>query len=158
MVCRYFGLDAEYCYDEILPDRWLAYLSVSLDMNEQDDYRAYISAGGDPKKFKWSSSDHAGMKPKSTVMEQILDGVKAGGFAARGKRDIWEYGEAIGLKTITKAEKWAEPERPGEKGKFLGHVWVDDSGNEVDTSGYIIIETEHEGAKAFSKRVRERLH
>lgn len=131
---------------------------MALDLREQDDYRAYIAAGGEPKKFKWASSDHAGMNSGESVAETIIREVQRRKGFSSGKRDVWEYGEVVGFKKITKAEKWQEPDKPGGKGVFLGHVWVDEEGKEVDTSGYVIIESQHGEAKAFSKKVRERLH
>lgn len=143
-------------HDEILADRWLAYLSVALDLKEQDEYKAYILAGGEPKKFKWSSPDHAGTREEITLAEKLVHGASKG-FSQASKRDIWEYGKLRGLKTVIRAEKWQEGEN-GSRGKFLGYVWVDESGQEVDVSGYQVIETHHEGAKVVAQKVRERLH
>lgn len=142
-------------YNHIPVDRWLAYLSVALDLREQDEYKSYLLAGGDPKKFKWSSPDHAGTREEITLADKLAHGAK--GLSRTEKRDIWEYGRLRGFQTIVRAERWEEGEN-GEKGKFLEYVWVDENGQEVDTSGYQVIETHHEGAKVVAQMVRERLH
>lgn len=50
-------------------------MAVALDLDELDRYWQYVLAGGDPKKFKWSSPDKAGtvehQLPGATPQDKI---------------------------------------------------------------------------------------
>jgi len=155
-VCRHFNLNAEYIQDELYWHRWIAYLATALDLDEQDDYKAYILAGGEPKKFKWASSDHAGTTPDQDIGQEMLRGLGGKKTVARAKGDIWQYGDAVGLRKVVKADKWAEQEDGSYK--MVGQVWVDEDGKEVSLDGFAVVESSSEDAKAFAQSVSEKLH
>ena len=138
-------------------DRWISYLAVALDLDELDTYQRYVFAGGEPKKFKWATSDHAGTRPEGDIANEIVRGITKGkNISDLKKKDVWEYGQVAGFTKVTKANKWEE--QPDGSYKMVGEVWVNEKGEEIDTSGYAIVESESEGAVAFAKSVAERLH
>ena len=59
---KYFGLNPIDLERDIGLGQYYCYLAVALDEQELDHYHDYIMAGGDPKKFKWQSPDHAGTR------------------------------------------------------------------------------------------------
>lgn len=68
-------------------------LASALDQQELDDHRDYCLAGGDPKKFKWSSPDKAGTKPKQEFdiakLEKQISGDEASVAKALGRELIY---------------------------------------------------------------------
>lgn len=89
-----------YLRDEIPWDEYYMLLAVALDIDEREQYRQYVLAGGDPRKFKWSSYDKAGTEPSSSpqsfwtkVAAQMGHGLKS---------DIAYAVEGLGLEPIVK--------------------------------------------------------
>ena len=152
MVCKHFNLDAEYIQEDLRWDRWVCYLAVALDLDEIEDYKAFIFAGGEGKKFKWSSSDHGGLRPHGDIGKEMI---REFGGANSKPSDVWQYGKIRGLKSVTKAFKWEQ--QPDGGHKMIGEVWVDENGVEVDTTGFIVVESTGGEAKAFARSVAERL-
>jgi len=137
-------------------DRWIAYLAVALDLEEIADYKAYVYAQGDPKKFPWSSSDHAGTRKARNLAEEIITGFSNKDIGQHRPGDVWKYGEKAGWKSVTKANKWEQ--QPDGQYKMTGEVWVDENGDEVDTTGFHVVESQSGEAKAFARSVAEKLH
>jgi len=88
-------------------------------------------------------------------MEEIIRG-SGKNIANLKKSDIWEYGKAIGMKKVTKANKWEE--QGDGSYKMIGEVWVDENGEEVDTTGFHVVESQSGEAQAYARSVAERLH
>lgn len=110
--------------------RWIVYLAVSLELEELDQYRDYVLAGGDPKKFHWSSADKAGT---ATGSDPAKIGERVMAFARETKvppirGDIWDLARNRGMKPIYQVTK--------DDGSV---VYVDDAGNEVKTSGFTFV-------------------
>lgn len=103
MICRYFNLSFRDIEEWLPWDEYFILMAVALDLDELDKYWQYVLAGGEPKKFKWSSPDKAGTvqapTPGRTPQEKIrnifdraargftkgavsLDGLPKGGTAA----------------------------------------------------------------------------
>jgi hypothetical protein len=132
-------------------------LAVALDLQELEEYHFWILSQQDPKKFQWSSSDHAGTQPldKKPVNEQILafgQALAGGNAAAQVRSDIWEYGKVRGAGQVFEAMKWDEV-----TGQQIGIVYIDQDGAEVDVSGYVLVKSNHEEARAKASSVFENL-
>lgn len=50
-------------------------LAVGADLDERNAYSQYLLAGGNPKKFKWSSPDKAGTAPRLGLSEFIQQAI-----------------------------------------------------------------------------------
>jgi len=76
LIVKYFNLSwRELEYD--LP--WHMYyvlLAVALDLDERDQHFRYVLAGGDPKKFKWSSPDRAGTRDQAEMWNKVASKAK----------------------------------------------------------------------------------
>jgi hypothetical protein len=67
-------MDAKYVDEELSISDFFQLYAVALDLEEQRQYEQYILAGGDPKKFRWSSRSPD--EPRATdddLMGGILD-------------------------------------------------------------------------------------
>ena len=132
-------------------------LAVSLDLQELEEFHFWILSQQDPKKFQWSSDDHAGTKTpdKKPVNDQILafgQALAGGNAAAQVRSDVWEYGKVRGARQVFQANKFDQ-----DTGKFVGVVWIDEGGNEVDIAGFVPVESHHEEARAKASSVFENL-
>jgi len=92
MLYEQFGLswrDLEY---ELYWWSYYTLLSVALDLSERDRYWQYMLAGGDPKKWRWSSPDRAGTEPDRA--QRFWNKVKAklGGGTVGNIGDIAQEG------------------------------------------------------------------
>ena len=112
---------------------------MALDLHEQDDFRFWVLAQQDPKKFSWASPDRAGTVTDAS--QQVMAYAKELG-ALPVKGDIWTYAKAVGMVPVYKVKVFDE-----DTGKFLRYDYVDESGKFVDTTGRNIIESKHRGAK-----------
>jgi hypothetical protein len=139
-------LSAAYIELELPWARWIRYLAVALDLQEQEDFKTYVLAGNDAKKFQWASPDHAGTRTPD-VAEQIVRLASDVFKAPPIKGDIWALAKLRGMKPHYKVKIWDR-----ETGKFLRHAYVDEDGNEVDVEGLTVIESKHPDAK---KKARE---
>lgn len=135
--------------EESLPwERWICYLAVSLDLEEIDQYYRYLAANGDPKKWKWATADHAGTRPGG-VSEGVMEFAKAMSGGKMEKKDPYEYGKATGKQMVYKMAKWDI-----DTGRFIGYVYVDEQGSEVDIGPeYRVVETSHPEAQEKAKSV-----
>ncbi len=149
MVCKHFNLDARHIEQELLYERWICYLAVALDLDEIEQFNRWWVAGQDPKKFKWSSLDHAG-----TRSGDVTDGLMAFASALVGrdpsrmkKRDPYEYAKATG-RLVYKMEL-----RDQDTGKFLRYVYVDTEGNVADETTHRVIESQHPDSKKDAAQI-----
>lgn len=63
MLWEKFGVDKYYFETQITYPEYIKMTAAALDIEELEYYKEYILAGGEAKKFKWSSPDRAGTKP-----------------------------------------------------------------------------------------------
>ena len=50
---KYFGLPITYIDDELAWDRYLTLKMASLRIQENEEYLRFVTAGGEPGKWKW---------------------------------------------------------------------------------------------------------
>lgn len=133
-------MPATYLEYEIPYNRWTRYLAVALDLEEIDQFHFWVLAQQDPKKFQWSSPDHAGTRPGGAA-QSLME--FAGALSGRDpgklkKRDPWEYGKATGLSVVYKMA-----ELDSDTGKLIRYIYVDENGDRVSTDGYVVLPTKH---------------
>lgn len=105
------------------------FLSVALERKEYENFRFWVLAQQDPKKFKWSKSRNIDITNKVVEFAHQMG-------AQPTKGDVWDYAQARGLDRIYEIET--------EDGK----VYVDQRGNPVDApKGMIFIPTKNPEAK-----------
>lgn len=132
LLCKHFGLTIEYINNEmpVLPD-WYCCLSVALDEEEEEahtrQYLAYISAGGDPKKFpKRKKRATATRKQDTNPFNMVMGAIQKSGLkipSVRGSVD--EYARARGMQKIF---------------KMPDGTFVDEGGNPVEpTPGSVFV-------------------
>jgi hypothetical protein len=127
-------------------------LAKALDLDELDRFERWSFSGQDPKKFVWSSPDHAGTQPLGNasgtdVYRQALKAFKG----KPPKSDIWNYGHTTGMPKVTRAEKWQTND--DGTSEFLGYVYVDEQGKEVDISGYHFVASHRQEADQITRDV-----
>ncbi len=110
-------------------------LAVALDLDERDQHFRYVLAGGDPKKFKWSSPDRAGTHDQGEMWDRVL--TKAGKYT-RGDigyiaQDHWER-----IKSVTKT--FSDGSTRTRYYNELGEE-VTDKVNRMQSSGYYYMKT-----------------
>ncbi len=140
-------MSAEYVEIRLPYERWICYLAVSLDLEEIEQYRLHWSSGGKLKDFKWASPDHAGTRPGG-VGAGLLEFAKAMSGGKLVKKDVWEYAKATGKQVVYEMAEWDK-----DTGKFIRKVYVDKDGKEVDTTGYVVVESHHPEAQEEAERV-----
>lgn len=118
-MTKHFGIPAHVIERELLWTRWICYLAVALDLEELDNYRFWVLAQQDPKKFEWSSSDRAGSRDPEYVGQRIMHFAQQRlGAAGVQKGDFWTLARQKGMKPIYQIEK--------EDGSLM---FVDEKGN-----------------------------
>lgn len=132
-------------------------LAVALDLHEIEEFHFWVLSQQPADKFEWSSDDHAGTRPpdKKPVNEKILafgQALAGGKAAAQVRSDVWEYGKVRGAKQVFQANKFDQ-----DTGEFIETVWIDEKGNEVDTTGFIPVESHHKEAQVKASSVFENL-
>lgn len=132
IVCKHFGFSAQEINTSLDYGDFFCYLAVALDADELDSFERFRLAGGDAKKWKWATPDHAGTRKvitkKSDVFQTVMGLVNKMGGAQRGSID--EVARARGLPVVYKTAD----------GKI-----VDSSGNPVDSKGMVFIPSAKHG-------------
>lgn len=119
--------------------RYIRYLAVSLDLQEVEDYKIWCITH-DPKKFPWSSADHAGTQPD--VTQRTIDWAQRIRGYGRVQRSAWEFAKATDKQIVYEAMKWDK-----DTGKPIGKVYVDRDGKEVDLGGRVFVPLVHPDAQ-----------
>lgn len=111
LVCKHFGLSSQYINEEmpVLPD-WYCHLSVAVDAEEDEwynqQYLAYMSAGGDLKKFPKRKRRYTEIAqttrreplPQENPADLVLGALGQSGVNMVGRKgSAKEYAEARGL-------------------------------------------------------------
>lgn len=122
----------------VIPD-WYCCLSVALDAEEDEwynqQYLAYMAAGGDLKKFpkrkrraRRRAANQAPTEPeRKNAYDIVTKAIKQSGLPFIGmKGDVNTWASARGLKKVFKTED----------GRF-----VDEEGNLVDAEGSVFVES-----------------
>lgn len=115
---RHFGADVEYLEERIAWDMFYIRLAVALDLEERDQFFQYLLAGGEAKKFKWSSPDRAGTRGRrdGNFIQRLVDKFK--GKAAVGDiANIVQPGDRV---IQAKYAVYADGRR-----ELVGYVWKD---------------------------------
>lgn len=99
-------------------------MAVALDLEEIEGYHRWVAAGQDPKKFTWSSGDHAGTTTPS-IMDKMLSRFANSTKAGIVRGDIYEYADGV-LQKVFRAKEFDT-----DTGKFIRQLWVDEGGKEV---------------------------
>jgi len=97
---------------------WIRYLDASIEAQEQDDFRFWVSAGGDPKKFRWRYR-HRGAMSSADIGEKITSLAKDLKIAPV-KGDVYDVAKRKGLMMVRQIV--------GADGEIK---YVDEDGNEV---------------------------
>lgn len=126
--------------------RYVRYVAIALELQEQEDFRYWVLSQQDPKKFQWATPDRGGTTP-ATVREKILNHMTRTKDTASLKGDVWEYGSVTGMQKVFKVKVFDQ-----DTGQFLRFGWVDDTGKEIETKGAMVIESQHPGAKADARK------
>ena len=87
-------------------------LAEALDADELDSYERFLLAGGDKKKWKWSSSDKAGTQRISKGVGQVEQTLRKATF------DLFK----VDVETFKK--NTARPNRAKEFAEITGRPWV----------------------------------
>jgi hypothetical protein len=116
--------------------RYIRYLVVALDMQEQEDFRYWVLAQQDPKKFHWSSANTSQPNVAHKVLQFAKEKLGAKNLV---KSDIWEYADGK-LPMVFRAKVF-----DSDTGQFLREAWVDKDGKEVNVNGLTtkVVESHH---------------
>ena len=126
--------------------RYVRYVAIALELQEQEDFRYWVLSQQDPKKFRWATSDHAGTTSGS-VQEKILQHMGATRQTGSLKGDVWDYGSVTGMQKVFKVKVF-----DSDTGEFLRFAWADETGKEIDVKGAMVIESQHPGAREAAKK------
>lgn len=90
-------------------------LAEALDTDELESYERYLLAGGDKKKWKWSSPDKAGTQPLNKGVDGVFDTMKKAAF------DLFKISD---LEQVKKSANAARPHRAKEFAEITGRPWI----------------------------------
>lgn len=137
LICKYTGADMLYMRDEVGVYEFVILLAVALETDEQEFFRQYTLAHGDPKKFKWTYGGSA-----SSAKSEVLDVDKlvmqwtAGDKAGPGNRINTAKTEAVahlGRKVFRRVYEYPNGAKKIE--------YVDEAGNIVDMKGSVFMKS-----------------
>jgi hypothetical protein len=95
LLHKHFGFDSLYLEYEIPWDLFYIHLAVALDLDERGDYFRYVLAGGNPKKWKWRSSDKAGTRSKKSFLRRMVDEFKGMGIVSKANKAVSAKSESL---------------------------------------------------------------
>lgn len=111
LLHKHFGFDPLYMEHEIEWDSFYIHLAVALDLDERGDYFKYVLAGGDPKKWRWRSSDKAGTRKRGSVFRRIVE-------QFRGRAIVEKVDKVAGGEFVKSVVAVKDP----ESGEVVKHI------------------------------------
>lgn len=105
---------------------YMKYLVVALELKEYDDFKFWVLAGQDPKKFKWAVP-----KTGEEIGEKLVQWAKK--KAQRG--DVWDYAEAREIPLVYQIDT------------DDGVIYVDENGDRVKKPSGFFVPTKDKRAK-----------
>lgn len=73
MICKFFNISILELDNEIEYGQYFCLLAEALDAEELEAYEKYLYAGGDKRKWKWSSPDKAGTEIYRKASDRVTD-------------------------------------------------------------------------------------
>ena len=118
--------------DEIGVYEFIISLAIALETDEQEFFRQYVLAHGDPKKFKWVYRDRPGDSVSGVNVDALAAGMAGDGRShSAGKTAKGDVADFAHMSNVLRVDKRTLTYPDGR----IVVEYVDRDGNEVDVGG-----------------------